>query len=331
MSLRGLRLPFGQAMHWKLKAAIQSACGAVPWAAEAVYYGLQSAFGTLRRSPEPFFKEAVSLSQWLEAAGTSIRGARVLEVGTGRRVDLPIGLALAGAACCHTFDLHRYLKPVLVEQSLDYLRNQRATVESIFLPAIEQAVIQQAVIQKDSFYRRLDALAQAGSCAQALPIAGIVYHAPADAASTGLPAASIDVHTSYTVFEHIPRDALRSILLEGKRVLAPGGVALHHIDPSDHFSHEDSSLASINFLRFSEREWDRRAGNQFAYHNRLRSSHYRALFEECGYEIVRWQEWLDSRAVELLRNGFPLDPQFQGLAAEDVCCAVVRVLARPRC
>ena len=88
-------------MHWKLKAAIQSACGALPWGAETFYYGLQSNFGSLRRpiSPEPFFREAVSLSQWLEGAGTSIRGARVLEVGTGRRVDLPLGLSLAGAAC----------------------------------------------------------------------------------------------------------------------------------------------------------------------------------------------------------------------------------------
>ena len=65
------------------------------------------------------------------------------------------------------------------------------------------------------------------------------------------------------MFEHIPSPVLKAILNEANRVLAPNGVALHHIDPSDHFSHDDAAISPINFLRFSEAQWERLTGNQF--------------------------------------------------------------------
>jgi len=57
-----------------------------------------------------------------------------------------------------------------------------------------------------------------------LEAAHILYLAPADAADTKLPSGSVDYHFSYTVFEHIPIEALRSLLREATRILAYGGV-----------------------------------------------------------------------------------------------------------
>jgi SAM-dependent methyltransferase len=285
-----------------------------------VYYGLQRTLGSLRRPPTPLpmFQEAASLARWLCDAGLTIGAARVMEVGTGRRVDLPFGLYLAGAGPVHTFDLHRYLKPKLVEHTLAFLRANETELRSLFSPLAGERL----------FDERISALTTASDTEAALRAAGIRYYAPADASHTPLEAGSIDVHTSYTVFEHIPREDLRSILHEARRLLSPRGVVLHHIDLSDHFYQEDPKVSKINFLQFSDETWSRYADNQFAYHNRLRVHEFRELFEDCGYEIIRWQEYIDEKSLALLRNGFPLAARFRNLPPEVLCCDVVRVLAR---
>ena len=49
----------------------------------------------------------------LRGVGFDIEGAAVMEVGTGWRVDMPIGLYLCGARRMITCDLNRYLvKPL---------------------------------------------------------------------------------------------------------------------------------------------------------------------------------------------------------------------------
>ena len=154
------------------------------------------------------------------------------------------------------------------------------------------------------------------------------YRSPADAAHMDLPDGGIDLQTSYTVFEHIPGPVLAAILREANRLLSKGGVACHHIDPSDHFSHEDPAISAIHFLRYSEAEWDRYAGNQFAYHNRLRTHQYRRIYEECGHEILQWKEIVDSRSLAEIRGGFPLHEEFRPLAPEILSTVVVRAISR---
>lgn len=75
----------------------------------------------------------------------------------------------------------------------------------------------------------------------------IVYLAPADAANIGLPDGSVDYHISTTVFEHIPREDIEWILKEAKRILKDDGIAIHFIDLSEHFQHQDKSISTITF------------------------------------------------------------------------------------
>jgi hypothetical protein len=308
-------------MNWRLKSAIQRFCGSLPVGSDLIYYRLQRRFGSLRHPPPPtpILKDAISFAKWLTAAGISVRGLGCMEVGTGRRVDLPFGLFLLGARSTHTFDLNRYLKPELVELSLEYMRRERATIEEMFVSVAED---------RNECLGRVRQLLQQQTAADALAIAGITYHAPADAAHTGLPAQCIDLHYSYTVDEHIPAAVLTKILREATRVLAPAGMALHHIDPSDHFSHEDPTISSINFLRFTEQEWHRHGGNKYAYHNRLRAHEHVQLFEACGFEVVRQETTIDDRALQALGNGFPLAADFRRYTAEQLSGSNIRILAR---
>ena len=155
--------------------------------------------------------------------------------------------------------------------------------------------------------------------------ANIQYLAPADAANTRLPDESVDYHISTTVFEHIPRQDIERILKEAKRILKKDGIAIHFIDLSDHFQHQDKSITSINFLRYSDEEWDKIAGNQFAYCNRLRASDYFSLFEEAGFDVCRKEAVADDEARESMGKSFMIDERFRGYGVDDLCVTGLRV------
>ncbi|HEX7574175.1 MAG TPA: class I SAM-dependent methyltransferase, partial [Bacteroidota bacterium] len=147
-----------------------------------------------------------------------------------------------------------------------------------------------------------------------LKAAHIRYLAPADARHLEISPHTIDYHVSYAVLQHIPPDILRSIIAESRRLLKPGGLSVHWIDLSDHFSHGDHSISAVNFLRFSEKEWDRLSGNRYMYQNRLRIDDYVRILTEMGATILSVNEHVNASALELLQKGFPLDGRF---AAKD--------------
>jgi SAM-dependent methyltransferase len=308
-------------MNWKWKAAIQNACARLP-RSDAVYYAIRWAWGDLHTKPDPMemLAECARLCALLRDAGVKMDGARILEVGTGWRIDMPLGFYLAGAGSTLTLDLHRILKPAMVMAALERMRANRETVRGCFSPVTEAGRLE----------RRLNALLSCTRFEEVLERTCTEYRAPADAAATGLPAGSIDIHVSYTVFEHIPAQALTSILREGARLLAAGGVALHHIDLSDHFAHADARIPPINFLQFSEPAWRRYAGNRFAYHNRLRPGAYEDIYRAGGHQVVRWIPSVDRRSLEALRNGFALDAAFRGAQPEALCTTALLVLSRPQ-
>ncbi len=232
---------------------------------------------------------------------------------------MPIALFLAGASQIATFDLHRYLRSRRVEETLDTIREKKEHVFTIFTPVIEASELE----------RRLAAVCDSRTLERLMRSAQIEYHAPADARITALPAHSIDVQFSYTVFEHIPEEVLIGILQESCRILKPGGFCLHHIDPSDHFSHADPSISYINFLQFSEAEWDFYAGNQFAYHNRSRASDYRRVFEEGGQTLVQFDEVIDERSLEQLKSGFPLNSRYASWDLNQLAITNVTAISVP--
>jgi hypothetical protein len=309
-------------MNWRLKSAIQRFCGALPVGSDVVYYGLQRHLGSLRHPPEPtlLLHDTVEFADWLRDCGLQVKGMRCLEVGTGRRVDIPFALYLLGAARIDTYDLNRYLKSELVDFSLDYIRRERQALEPLFLSA---------AADPDECRARIDRLLSARGASDAMKVAGITYHAPADAAKSGLPAGSVDLHCSYTVDEHIPAEVQMDILKEARRVLSPSGVLLHHVDPSDHFSHDDATISAVHFLRFTDAEWSRIAGNKYGYHNRLRAHQFIRLFETAGFSVLRQQTRIDERALDELRNGFPLAAEFRDFTPEQLSARLIRILAKP--
>jgi SAM-dependent methyltransferase len=200
-----------------------------------------------------------------------------------------------------------YLQEAMVFELIGYIRCHREETCQSLKPYANEP----------GFRARLDRLLSSErDLSRLLAMMNVRYLAPADAAALPLPSESIDYHVSSAVFEHVPPDALERILAEGKRLLRDGGLFVHGISLSDHFSHSDNSISSINFLQFTEDEWAYYAGNRFMYHNRLRIDDYLAVFERVGIAIVSVTSTLDDRAAEELRKGFPLDGRFKNKSIE---------------
>jgi SAM-dependent methyltransferase len=261
---------------------------------------------------------AAGMVDWAESAGMDVSGKTVLEVGTGHMVDLPIGMWLCGAARVITVDLNPYLSRTLISEARRFVRQNRDGVVQLFSRRRNQLLDD-----------RLNLLTGTSvSDDKLLTAMNIDYMSPADAAKLPLEPRSVDLHVSHTVFEHIPRDVLSAIVVEAKRILKPGGLLIHNIDPSDHFAHDDSSITRINFLRFSDSEWERLAGNRFMYHNRLRASDFVRIFEDSGVHILREERSIDEPSRKALDADFPVHGRFSGIGSDELATTTISLMGR---
>lgn len=307
-------------MKWQRKAAIARICARLPFG-DAIYKQGQKRLGRLRMDPRKRLGLQIEMCRWLIESGRSVQGARLFEVGTGHVPVVPIGFFLTGAAGTVTVDLNRRIDWGLTRATLQWLAEHREQLAALY-PA---NIVAPEILQK-----QLDRLASTWhNPRDFLESAGIRYLAPQDAAHTSLEPHSIDCHYSVTVLEHIPKPVLSKILTEARRLLAPRGVALHFVDPSDHFQHQDSSITAINFLRYSEAEWRHWYDNRFSYCNRLRASDFLALVKDLGFGVVRSEATVDPASLEALRGGFKVDAAFNRYGAEDLCTTDLKLMLTP--
>jgi hypothetical protein len=311
-------------MNWRLKALAQAAIARLPAKAGLeMYYQMQRAWGRLRRvDPLVGFEDGLRLVAGIEATGRSVVDRAVVEVGTGRRINVPMAFWLCGAASVVTLDRNPYLKTSLIEEDLAFIRREPWAVHSAFGARAEAPY----------FRERLDLIVYGQlSVPELMARARIDYVAPADAKTVPLNDGLVDFHVSNNVLEHVTPDELRGILREGARLLAGDGVMAHRVDFSDHFAECDSHISSVNFLRFSDEEWRMFAGNRYAYHNRLRIDDLESVVRDLGLEIVSENAEIDDAALRALEAGMALDRRFAAKPKDvNATTSALMVMARPR-
>jgi len=282
-------------MDWRIKSAIQRAVARLPSSfGYDLYYWMQRNFGGLRRlDPHEWIQAALEICRHIQAQGRNPRGKTFCEIGTGRRLGIPITLWLLGAEKTVTVDIHPLLKGELVRQDLEFVVNNKECVRSLF---------QNSPLCEDRLEQLIEFTTDRYSLEGLLGLCGIRYMAPADAANLSVPSGAIDFHVSHKVFEHIPQEDLKGIITEGNRVVRSDGIFIHRIDFKDHFSYSDRRISPINFLRFDDAQWDRIAGNRYLYLNRLRCDDFVRLYTNCGHRILT-TEIERSDSIEALLAG----------------------------
>lgn len=307
-------------MRWTRKAKIQKVCALLP-GGDVLYRQIQRRYGRL--SPDPFKRlpQHASMLRRLAELGFRAEGARCFEIGTGHLPIAPVAFYLCGADEVVTVDLHRRLDTELTTEMIGCLARSRDRVAELYAGLVDPAL----------FADRLAALtALPSGSPYDLQSLGVHYAAPGDAARMPDEDDTFDLSFSMTVLEHVKPPALAAILAESRRVLKPGGFAAHLIDPSDHFAHTDAAITRINFLRFSEREWQRVGGNEFSYCNRLRAPDLERMFTDAGFAIERRLRTVDERSVAAVRRGFPVHPDYRAYDPDDLCTTELEIYARPR-
>jgi SAM-dependent methyltransferase len=264
-------------VDWRVKGAIQKVLGYVP-GGERIHLMLQRRGGGLA----DFGKECdVKVDDWrlmmghLRAARVPLAAATLLEMGTGWYPTFPFCLYLAGAARIYTLDLHRHLEMSLVHELADRLAAHVSLIAREAGRERAEVAAQQRALA--------NALARGASLAAAT--GGVVdYCAPADAAATGLPDASVDVVFSNSVLEHVPGAVIEACFTEALRILKPGGIVFHSVNCGDHYAYVDRSIDQLHYLRYSDAEWAK-WNNAFLYQNRLRAGEFTAIARRAGFAI----------------------------------------------
>lgn len=311
------------AMNWKAKAVVQNLIALLPRPlGDTLYFQLQRRLGAFRALDRAAYFEAASRMESLARAhGRAVEDAVIVEVGAGWDLAVAVGLWLGGARRVVAVDLHRHLRPELFREVLAFLRDEPERAES----ALGSLARSRTFAARRAFALR--ALEQPDP----IPVPGeIEYRAPADASHLPMPDHSADLHVSRSVLEHVPAREITALLEEGRRVLAPGGLFVHVVDFTDHFSHSDPSLSSVNFLRYSARAWNRLGGNRFMYHNRMRVDDLASLFREAKMGLNLEGVRIDDRALRELTAGHPVDPGFGGKTPETLATAEAWFVAEAR-
>jgi hypothetical protein len=306
-------------MHWKWKAHLLALVSRMP-KGEQVYHLGQRLLGTNRLHAAESVQRAMASVALIREGGGHIAGSTCLEIGTGWRPFLPFILSLLGAERVTTWDVHPWL-------TRRYAQETSQALEPFLDQIAREADVSAAMVHKR--YQRANRLA--GSLRDLLEQYKVDYRCPADAANTSLCEESVDVVCSTNVLEHIPPDVLSGIHRESERILKSEGVAVHRIDPSDHFRFVDRSITGANFLQFSAEEWHWYGGSGLGYHNRLRCVEHREMMEAAGFAIVCDHRRRDEQALEnIWQRALLVHKDFSRFSPEELAEIHISLAARPR-
>jgi hypothetical protein len=293
-------------MNWRVKADIQNFIARFPKPISyALYFQLQRHFGGLKKPVNPLghFNAGIEMVKKIKKHGYDVGGKVFFEVGTGRAPLLPVAFWLCGADKTITVDVNPYMKNEIVEDMLYFIRTEGDQIKDAFgcLLDIERFDLLLSKSKTDKTTKE-----------DILRLCRIEYHAPGDAAKTNLSDRCVNYHVSHTVYEHIPCHIIRNILREGNRIIADDGLFVNCIDYSDHFSHMDKNISVINFLQYSDNEWERYAGNRYMYMNRARHDEFIELFKSAGHAFLEIEAHQNKDVLRMLENNeIFLDEKFK--------------------
>jgi SAM-dependent methyltransferase len=304
-------------MRWKVKAVIQKFLSAVPQG-RSMNDCLQQKVGGLRdfeRNVTDKINNWKLTLRYLRDCNVEIVDSTLFEIGTGWYPTLPICFGLAGAKCVVSYDIVCHTSIKLTFRMLSALEGH--------LDAIAGASGTPLGEVQERYY----SLRQAQNIKDLLKRARVELCAPADARATELPSCSVDLVYSNSVMEHVPKETIRDIMFESKRILRPGGVALHNVACNDHYAHIDPEISFVNYLQYDESQWNRWWNNSLQYQNRLRAPEFCDLATEAGFEVIYKRTNVRPGTREALAT-LHVASDFLGFSTEDLATTSIDFVAQ---
>jgi hypothetical protein len=158
----------------------------------------------------------------------------------------------------------------------------------------------------------------------------IQYHPHANVITADLPE-SVDLIFSRFVLEHVTPADLKAMHERFRAQYGKNVYIIHLISPSDHRAFSDASLSHYDFLRYSQKEWNR-IQTKFDYHNRLRLPQYVEIFEKAGMEIVHLEHDFAEPGTKKhnLFKQVPIHDDFKKFTEVELTAGSINVLLRPK-
>jgi SAM-dependent methyltransferase len=141
-----------------------------------------------------------------------------------------------------------------------------------------------------------------------------------------LPDAAVDIIFSNSVLEHIAADLLPAMMQESRRVLRPGGLAIHSANCGDHYAYFDRHITPINYLTYTADQW-RFWNNRLLHQNRLRPQDFIEAAEAAGLDVVLRKFKPRPDLLEALPR-LNIAPEFLAYPPEQLCTTSVDFVAQ---
>ncbi len=223
-----------------------------------------------------------------------IRGANILEIGSGRNACLGLLFVALGARRVVNLEIDGF--GFVAEVPLYRLLVERAAAAGLPIGWPPAGMLG----QRDG---RI-----------VLDPARVALHLGRTAASIPEPDAGMDVVLSLAGLEHVRVGAMAGLARELYRVTRPGGIGYHKIDLVDHYTRQRDPF---RFLRYSESEYRWMYANRGSASNRFRMDDFERIFREAGFAEVRFEQvkrYEDAEAFERWRREF--HPAFRDRPAD---------------
>jgi SAM-dependent methyltransferase len=297
-------------MHWRGKYLIQRSLSFLPGnLGSSINHGLSVNFGGLKNPKFFAIHNTLAMFSLLRTLGFDLRDRTFVELGTGWTSASAMILLGLSAKEVYSFDLYRHLDQTLVELALKNLTDLRPYTSKTFpFPCNlqeEAALLDMSKLDSSRFH----------------------YFAPYDARTTSLESNTIDCYFSQAVLEHAPRPIIEGLLAESFRMLKPGGLCYHYIQPTMHAAWVDSKATGIDYLTCPDWSWRIFYENDIAHECRLRGVDHVALIRSAGFEIIGEWHTVDQKALAALPRK-KLAKRFQFYSGEEICTDYIWVVGR---
>jgi SAM-dependent methyltransferase len=297
-------------MHWRVKYLTQRVLSLLPERlGRSINNQLSRQMGGLKELKFYSIDNTLAMSSLLRDLGFAPQGRTFVELGTGWAGSAAMILLGLSAKEVASFDLYRHLDQRMAELALKNISSLQLDPNKKYpFPcnvAAEGALLDPSKIDTSHFR----------------------YFAPHDARATGLESNSIDCYFSQAVLEHVPKFIIQELLAESFRILKPGGVCYHYVQPTMHAAQVDRKATGIDYLTCSDWAWKTFYENDISHECRLRGVDHLGLVREAGFEVVGEWHTLDAKALAALPH-IKLAKRFQSYSDEEICTDYIWIVGR---